>query len=89
MNSLSSAIEGNTKVENGITNANTKKKQELDESDDEDTIHGHKMEQSVEEEKHEVYESNIDALLKEAAVLASGIQENKTYVSYWDCGGRR
>ena len=85
--SISSEIDGDTKMANNITIDSKKEKPDLDDSDDEETHHGHVTTQNVEDENQEVYESNIDALLKEAAVLASGIQENKTYVSYWDCGG--
>ena len=85
--SISSEIDGDTKMENDITIESKNEKPDLDDSDDEETQHGHVTGENVEDEKQEVYESNIDALLKEAAVLASGIQENKTYVSYWDCGG--
>ena len=88
IDNISSATEEDTQMENVIANAtsNTKDKSELEELDDKETLHEHIFRQSVEGENPEVYDSNIDAL-KEAAVLASGIQENKTYVSYWDCGG--
>ena len=87
--SISSEIAGDTQMENVITINNDTRKEtpELEESDDEETPPGDVTRQNVEDEYQEVYESNIDTLLKEAAVLASGIQENKTYVSYWDCGG--